>query len=100
MMKDLKVKISDDDCFSLIECFVMYYWKKFIEYDEIFYEVKLELPIRLIISLIDIVDCSLCSLLLYFNFFSALSVVINWYQSPLPNIHRAVISGESWRLMI
>ena len=96
-MKNLRKKINEFDCFEdeLIECEVIYYKLEFIEHGKIFCEDELKLLAKSIISLIDVINCLLYSLLLYFNFFFTLSAIVNSYQSSLSNMRRIVISKES-----
>ena len=102
IIKNLRERINELDCFEneLIEYKIIYYKLEFIEYDEVFYENELKSMIKSIISLINIINCLLYSLLLYFNFFFALSAVINNHRFSLSNMHYVIISEESWRLII
>ena len=96
-MKSLREKINELNYFEneLIEREMIYCRLEFIEHDKIFYEDELKSMIRSTISLTDVINCLLYSLLLYFNFFFALSAVVNNHRFSLSNIYHVVIFEES-----
>ena len=96
-MKGLRERINELNYFEnkLIKYEMIYYKLEFIEYNKIFYKNKLKLMIKSIILLINIINYLLYSLLLYFNFFSTFSIIINNHRFSLLNIYHIVISRES-----